>query len=149
MYKTFTPEELDSLFDAYYQLYVRNFDDSYLCKNYQKHSKLSKERNALALSILINQGVTTTEIEKIELDDVDLIKARLKIRNSIKSNARTIPLKATQIGLFMHYLQNIRPQLLEYHKTEPNKLFLPITKEKYSKKEVKNPLFFLCFLVII
>jgi len=148
MYKIFTPEELDSLFDAYYQIYVRNFDDSYMCKNYQKHSKLSKERNALALSILINQGVTTTEIEKIELGDVDLIKATIKIRGSIKSNARTIPLKAIQIGLFMHYLQNIRPQLLEYHKTEPNKLFLPITKAKYSKNEVKDTMLDYAFVTL-
>ena len=132
LYKIYTPEELEELFDMYYQLYVRNYDDSYMPKNYQIHSKLSKERNALALSILFNQGVTTTEVEKIELEEVDLIKARLKIRGGRKSNERFIPLKASQIGLFMHYLQNIRPKLLEYHATESNKLFLPIAKD--SKK---------------
>jgi len=132
LYKIYTPEELDQLFDNYYLLYVRNYDDSYMSKNYQKESRLSKERNALALSILINQGAMTGDIEKIEVGDVDLIKATLKIRGGKKSTPRTLPLKATQIGLFMHYLQNIRPQLLEYHATETNKLFLPLAKD--SKK---------------
>ena len=148
MYKIFTPEELDNLFDAYYQIYVRDFDNNQFFYKNRIHSKISKERNALALSILINQGVTTTEIEKIELNDVDLIKATLKIRGGTRLNNRTLPLKATQIGLFMYYLQNTRPQLLEYHKTEPNKLFLPITKEKYSKTEVKNTMLDYAFYVL-
>ena len=146
MYKIYTPEELEQMFDAYYQLFVRNYDDSYMCKNYQKQSRLSKERNALVLSILFNQGTTTTEIEKIELGDIDLIKATLKIRGGNRLNDRILPLKATQIGLFMNYLQNIRPRLLEYHKTNPDKLFLPITKAKYSEKEVHNePLMYAFF----
>jgi integrase/recombinase XerD len=48
----------------------------------------------------------------------------------------------------MHYLQNTRPQLLEYHKTEPNRLFLPITKEKYSKIEVKNTMLDYAFVTL-
>jgi site-specific recombinase XerD len=146
LYKIYTPEELEQLFDAYYQLFVRNYDDSYMRKHCQKQSRLSKERNALALSILFNQGATTSEIEKIELSDIDLIKATLKIRGSKKSNERVLPLKATQIGLFMNYLQKIRPQLLAYHKTNPDKLFLPLTKAKYSGKEVhKEPLMYAFF----
>lgn len=129
LYKTYTPEELDLLFDNYYQLFVRGYDDSHIPFNNQKQSKLSKERNALALSILINQGATTTEIEKIELDDIDFIKASIKIQGGKKLNSRVLPLKATQIGLFMHYLQNIRPQLLAYHVTNTDKLFLPLAKD--------------------
>lgn len=125
LYKVYTQEELDLLFDAYYQVFVRDFDDEYITQNLRKQSALSKERNALILSVLINQGAKTGEIEKIEVGDVDLMKATIKIRGGKKGNERIIPLKATQIGLFMHYLQNIRPQMIELHKIDGDKLFFP------------------------
>jgi site-specific recombinase XerD len=144
LYKIYTPEELEKLFDTYYQLFVRDFDDSYMCKNYQKQSRLSKERNALALSILINQGVTTTEIEKIELNDIDLMKATVKMHGNNQLKSRILPLKATQIGLFINYLQNIRPKLLEYHAIESNKLFLQVAKDnkKGTDHDTLNYAFF-------
>ena len=70
------------------------------------------------------------------MNDLDLIKATLKIRGSKRHNERILPLKATQIGLFMNYLQNIRPQLLEYHTKESNKLFLSLPD--FSKKSTNN-----------
>jgi len=125
--KIYTPEELDQLFDNYYQLFVRNHDDSrHRHKGQQHYSMLYRNRNVLMLSILINQGTSTTEIERIETGDIDLIKATIKIRGGKRGNDRTLPLKATQIGLFMHYLQSIRPQLLEYQTKESSKLFLPL-----------------------
>jgi len=137
LYKIYTSEELDLLFDNYYQLFVRGYDDSHYRHEQQKqYSVLGKERNALILSILFNQGITTKEISKIELNDIDLIKASLKIRGGNILNDRILPLKATQIGLFMNYLQNIRPQLLEYQATESNKLFLLVPIPR--KKQVKN-----------
>jgi len=132
LHKIYTPEELEELFDNYYQLFVRAYDDSHIPKNQRKQSALSKERNALILSVLIYQGVFPTETGTIELDDLDLMKATLKIRSSKKHNARTLPLKAAQIGLFMRYLQDIRPKICEYHITESNKLFLPLPA--FSKK---------------
>lgn len=125
LYKVYTQEELDLLFDSYYQVFVRDFDDEYITPNLRKQSVLSKERNALILSVLINQGAKTGEIEKIEVGDVDLMKATIKIRGGKKGNERIIPLKATQIGLFMHYLQNIRPQMIELYKFKGEKLFFP------------------------
>jgi len=148
LHKIYTPEELDQLFDAYYQLFVRNYD--YSNKNYSNtgkmQSKLTKERNALILSIIINQGVTTTEIKRIELNDIDFVKATIKIRGGTMLRNRVLPLKATQIGLFMHYIKNIHPQLLEYQTTESEKLFfsLPaINKKKTDKSILHNAFVFL------
>jgi integrase/recombinase XerD len=93
-------------------------------KNVRKLSALNRERNTLILSVLIYQGTTTGEIEKIELADLDFIKATLKIRGGLCSNPRILPLKATQMGLLMNYLQNLRPQLVEYHAKESDLLFL-------------------------
>ena len=136
LYKIYTPEELEQLYDNYYQLFVRGYDDSHIPKNQRKQSALCKDRNALVLSILVYQGTTTKEIDKIEMHDLDLTKATLKIRGGKKSNERVLPLQATQIGLFIHYLQSIRPKLLEYHTTETNKLFVPMPE--FSKRDTKN-----------
>ena len=132
MYNTYTPEELDTLFDNYYNVYVRNFDDSHLRKKARGQAFLCRERNVILLSVFVNQGATTNEIRQIQLDDVDLIKAKIRLRGGKRSNERILPLKATQIGLFMHYLQNIRPKLAEYQ-TNDSKIFflsLPAISEK-------------------
>ena len=93
-------------------------------------AKLSKQRNAAMLSILLHQGITTSEINTIQLEDLDLIKATIKIRGARRSNSRTIPLKAEQIGILIHYLQNVRPQLLQLSAIENNKFFLPLPQKK-------------------
>ena len=134
LYKLYTPEELEVLFDAYYQLFVRNYDNSRQRHDRQRHcSALSKERNALMLSILINQGTTTTEIDRIEINDLDLFKASIKIRGGKMLNNRTLPLKASQIGMFMYYMQNTRPRFLEHHRTDNGKLFLPLSVTRETR----------------
>jgi site-specific recombinase XerD len=135
LHKIYTPEELDQFFDNYYLLFVRNYDSSHIPKNQRKQSELNRQRNAVILSVLINQGIRTSEINTIELTDLDLIKATIKIRNK-RTADRTLPLKATQIGLFYNYLQNIRPQLLEYQTIENEKLFLLLPK--CSKRTTNN-----------
>jgi site-specific recombinase XerD len=127
LHKIYTIEELDKLFDDYYQLFVRSYDDSqHRHERQRQYSVLYRERNALITSILFNQGTGTAEIERIETSDIDLIKATIKIRGGKRGKDRVLPLKATQIGLFINYLQNIRPQLLEYQTKESEKLFLPL-----------------------
>ena len=132
--KIYTPEELDTLFDNYYQVFVRGYDDSrHRHEAQRQYSALYRGRNALITSILFNQGANTSEIEKIGIEDIDLIKATIKMRGGIRLNERVLPLKATQIGLFIHYLQNIRPQLTEYQTKESEKLFLPLPAISYKK----------------
>jgi len=127
LHKLYTPEELELLCDNYYQYFVRGYDDSHIPKNQRKQTALNHQRNAVILSVLINQGTNTNEIDGIELDDLDLAKASITIRNK-RTTERTLPLKATQIGLFISYLQNTRPQLTEYQTKESNRLFLPLPK---------------------
>lgn len=137
LYRIYTTEELQQLYDNFYLLFVRNYDNSHIPKNQRRQSDLSKQRNAVILNILINQGATTKEIDTIELCDLDLMNATLKIRGGRKSNERILMLEATQIGILMNYLQNIRPQLLEYYTQENEKLFL--TLPEYSKQQTDSP----------
>lgn len=138
LYRIYTPEELTELYDRFYLLFVREYDTSHIPKNQRLKSNLSRQRNAVLLSLLIYQGVTTKEIDTLQLCDLDLMTATLKISGARKSNARTLHLQATQIGVLMNYLQNIRPQLLEYHKNQDRQcLFL--TLPEYSKLRTDSP----------
>jgi len=143
LHKIYTPEELERVFDAYYQLFVRSSDNHFKSELQKQYAILSRERNALMLNILINQGISTKEIDKIELNDVDFAKATLKIRGGKMLNNRILPLKATQIGLIINYLQNIRPQFIEYQQKESNKLFLllPSGKKPKTYKDSLNDVF--------
>lgn len=114
LYNTYTSDELDLLFDNYYQSFVRGYDNSHIPQNMQAKTALSNSRNVLLLSVLVYQGATTREIEKLLISDIDLIKATIRIQGGQHSNERVLPLKATQVGLFMHYLQTLRPQLSDY-----------------------------------
>jgi len=126
LYNIFTHEELTQLADDYNHNFVRNYNDNHIPKNQRKQSFLSKERNYLMLSLLLNQGLTTRELQKINVEDLDLIKATVKITGAKKSNERNIPLNASQIGSLMHYTQNIRPQFFEFYNIESNQLFLAL-----------------------
>src|SRR5690554_7208001 len=94
------------------------------------------------LSLLTFQGLATNELQNIKLDDLDLAKATIKITGKKKSNQRNIPLEASQIGAFMHYIQNIRPQFLNYQKSEDNEnLFLPLPErsEEHTSELQSRP----------
>lgn len=143
LYKTYTTEELDTLFDNYYQYFVRGYDNSHIPKNMQERTALSHQRNVLLLSILVYQGTTTWETGRICTGDIDLIKATIRIAGGQHSNERVLPLKATQIGLLMHYLQNTHPQLMDYltginadtgiHANDNEKLFLSLLNGSRKK----------------
>ena len=92
------------------------------------------------MSIFVNQGIVATELPKIKLDDLDLIKATIKIKGGKRLKDRILPLKASQIGLIMQYLQKIRPQLLEYNVSDSKKMFLPIREvsKKHENSEIDN-----------
>ena len=144
LHRIYTPEELDRLFDAYYQLFVRNYDDSHHRYEGQiQYAATGRERNALIVSILIYQGIRTKEIDKIELHDIDMIKATIKIRCGIRLNERILPLKATQMGLIINYLQNTRPKLAQYRTEESDKLFLSLPS--VGRKETRRETLFSIF----
>ena len=69
------------------------------------------KRNQIILSLFIHQAVMVKEITQILLEDIDLDKAEIYIRETGMTNSRTLPLKAEQILLFYQYLQEDRPQL--------------------------------------
>jgi site-specific recombinase XerD len=131
LYRIYTPDELTQLADNFYSVFILGFDDSYMLHPSKKYkSLLSRHRNYTMLTFLLYQGLPTHELPLISINDIDLAKARLTLNNG--STKRTLPIQATQIGTLMHYLNNIRPQFLDYC-GQTDKLFFSLCPYQYDK----------------
>ena len=80
-----------------------------------------KTKNQIVLSLLIYQGLTTGELTRIELKDLDLEKGEIYIKSSSKLNSRTLKLKSKQILIFHKFITEVRPKLI---KRESNLLLI-------------------------
>lgn len=138
LYRTYTAEELQTLYDSYHHVFIRTFDDSHIPKNQRRQSFLSRQRNYVMLGMLIYQGLHTNELQRITLADVDLNKANVKIAGSKKSNDRKIPLNASQIGSLIIYLNTIRPHFFDYRSDESGQLFLPLPESGSTRTNSLN-----------
>ncbi len=125
-YYIYSPEELSGLYDAYHRNYVQDFDDSSIPYNMRLRSSLSKQRNYVMLGFLVFQGLATKELHKIKVADIDIVKACVSIAGDLQSNARTIPLKPSQIVFLTYYINVVRPQILQAGTRENGMLLLPL-----------------------
>ena len=75
-------------------------------------------RNHVILGFLIFQGITTRELENLNVENVHLREGYLSLKGSPGSNlrngttARILPLNAVQIIDLIDYIKNIRPKIL-------------------------------------
>ena len=128
LYKIYTPEELTQLADNFYTVFISGFDDSYMKYPTKKQrSFLSRHRDYVMLTFLLFQGLPTTELPQIKVNDINISKARLTLNN------RTLPIQAAQMGTLIYYINSIRPQFLEFCRIETDKLFFSLSAEQYDK----------------
>jgi site-specific recombinase XerD len=139
LYKIFTTEALEQLYDNYYHHFLRN----HICKNTfantEQRSLLSKQRNYIMLGFLVYQGLCTNEVTNLKIDDIDLQKSIVKITGSKRSNERALPIQVPQIGSLINYIENVRLQF----KPTTEQLFLPLQEYDSSpnkKDTCKNAL---------
>jgi integrase len=83
------------------------------------------------LTFLLYQGLPTTELPQINLNDIDMQKARLTLNNGL--TIRNLPIQAAQMGTLIYYINNIRPQALEFCGIETEKLFFSLSAEQCEK----------------
>jgi site-specific recombinase XerD len=132
LYKIFTAEELQNLYDNYYHHFIRNHTCKNTFANTEQRSFLSRQRNYIMLGFLVYQGITTSELYFLQLSDIDIEKGFVKISGTKKSNERIISLQVPQIGSLINYLENIRYQF----KPTTEHLFLPL--QEYDNSPNKN-----------
>jgi site-specific recombinase XerD len=131
----YNPQELEELADKYYQLQVKRTQDN-LRKGISEallyRTYYAKIRNYTILTFLIHQGLQTTDILKLQVEDIQLHKANVFIaKGKTFGKERNLPLHATQIGILMEYINNIRPKLNPINET----LFVPIPKNDLKAKK--------------
>jgi len=132
LYKIYTPDELTQLADNFYHVFISGFDDSYMKYPTKKQrSFLSRHRNYAMLTFIVYQGLTTTELTQIRINDIDMQKARVTLNNG--RTIRTLPIQASQMGALIHYINNIRPLFLEYCEAETDRMFFSLSAEQYDK----------------
>lgn len=70
-------------------------------------------RNKLIISFYIYQGLSTGEIERLVVGDLDLDKGTVFIKSSPRQCSRILPLKANQVVFIERYLTFDRPSLMK------------------------------------
>jgi site-specific recombinase XerD len=137
LYPILSPQELQSIYENYT---VPTADDPRSHHNWFTMYKLSKERNKVVIGLLINQGITTAEVGRIQLDDIDLRQGKIAIRGARMGKDRTLELKSSQIIDLMEYQYKTRNELLKYHKETTKQLFLSTPPSGQRQVENANTL---------
>ena len=109
--------EADELEDLYYSFETENIKDIY--------HKLTAKRNKIILGLLVYQGLNTTELIHLELEDLQLYKGKIYIKSGARSNARTLELKSWQVIEFLEYIKEIREEILVKKSLETSRIFIP------------------------
>lgn len=91
--------------------------------NNKENQNIAK-RNKIILGLIIYQGLGTLELNRLEIIDVKLREGKIYIKQSRRSNARTLKLEAHQILDFMEYTLKIRAELLAENNRETDLLFI-------------------------
>ncbi len=98
-------------------------------------------RNKVLMSLLIYQALKPTEIELLQVEEINLEEATIYIKPSSKNNSRTLSLKANQILLFKKYLEEIRVKLVAENETRSfiiGQRKEPMTGEDITKHIKRN-----------
>lgn len=112
LYPIFSRQELESLYCSYTTLAEDNSNNN---RNWFKKAALSRQRNKAILSLMINQGLCTDEVNRLTTADIKLKEGTIRIAGTRKSNERTLELKSHQIIEQMEYQFSTRKELLLLH----------------------------------
>ena len=108
-----------------------------------RYENLDK-RNSVLLNLLIYQGLTSDEIIRLNVRDIDLDAGTVYVKASSNLNSRKLQLLAKQILLFSKYISEVRPRMLRSatDKLIIGKLGKPITVDSvHAMIEPLKPLF--------
>ena len=81
-------------------------------KEYEDYNLIGK-RNKIMLGFVIYQGVNSSELAFLKLENIDLEKGTIYIPKGHKNNSRLLELKVFQLLSIQNYILKIRPLLLE------------------------------------
>lgn len=109
LYPIFSVQELETLYGSYK---LREATDSCNNRNWFYNAVLSRERNKAILGLIIYQGLTTDEVNRLSINDMKLKEGKVFISGTRKSNERELELRSHQVMELMEYQVTTRRALL-------------------------------------
>ncbi|MCF6347014.1 MAG: tyrosine-type recombinase/integrase [Flavobacteriaceae bacterium] len=109
--------EADELEDLYYSFETDKYQEEY--------HKYTSKRNKVIVGLMVYQGLNTTELIHLELEDLQLYKGKVYIKSGTRSNSRTLELKSWQVIELLEYVKEIREEIKVRKKVESERLFIP------------------------
>ena len=104
-----------------------------LYNNY-KTDDLRAKRNKIILGLLIYQGVTTDELQRIKVNNIDLKTGKINVLGSKRNNGRKLELKSAQVLELQEYIKVIRTEIINQ---EPEQLVVSMQ----GSGNIKNSLY--------
>jgi integrase/recombinase XerD len=101
---------------------------------------LVRKRNKIILGLAIFQGVSSSELERLMLEDIQLEKGIVYIKSGHQTNSRNIELKAFQLLSIQNYIIKIRPLILQKKNKETDQFFITIGTGKKLNSVISNTL---------
>jgi integrase/recombinase XerD len=80
----------------------------------------SLQRDKVLLGFMVYQGITAQELCYLQEEHIVLMRGKIIIPSTKKSNSRELELKSWQVLELQHYQQNVRDYLLNYSRTTQN-----------------------------
>jgi len=108
LYNTLNKQELERLYNDYRTI---------------ESDSLAKKRNEIIVSLLVYQGLNSTELGRLTTADLKLREGKIFINGTRRSNERTLKLESHQILDFMEYQLKIRADILKETQKETDLLF--------------------------
>lgn len=124
LYHIIPMRELGQLYEKY-PVMQKNKDMEN--QNWYRQSILTSNRNKVMLGLLIWQGITSHELQKITIHDLKIREGKIHIPSARRSNERELKLESMQILELMEYTKQIRPQLQQQRTTPTDLLFISKT----------------------
>lgn len=119
LYHILSQQELEALYHNFSLVQDQGSDQSRFAS-----SKALYKRNKIILGLLIYQGLNTTELSRLAVDDLKLREGKIYIAQGRKSNARELTLQALQIMDLMEYVLKDRLELLQQAGKESDLLLI-------------------------
>ena len=121
LYHTLNKQELESLYNNFE---LPKEDDLNKNQNWFKSSVLVSKRNKVIVGLLVYQGLNTSDISNLMLQDIKLRDGKVYIAGTRRSNERELNLEAHQMLDLMEYTLQTRNELLKLTGKESNHLFV-------------------------
>ncbi|WP_262713932.1 tyrosine-type recombinase/integrase [Salibacter halophilus] len=116
--------KMNELENLYHRFEIPEQDEKKQNQNWYQLQQLTAKRNKAMLGLMIWQGITTTELQKLTTSELKLREGNIEIPGGKRSNPRTLKLEAHQVLDLMEYNLETRKALLAKSGKETDKLFV-------------------------